>query len=73
MMNSQIVPFGLYAPDQSAYNPTLADSITGAKPVGDGWGPINDFTSYGTGLPTACKGAITVRLTDGTCNPVKRW
>lgn len=65
-MNSRIVHFGVFAPDQSAYNPELADSIAGAMPVGDGWGPIADFTSYGSGLPTACKGAITVRLTDGT-------
>ncbi|MCP4182319.1 MAG: hypothetical protein GY761_03245 [Hyphomicrobiales bacterium] len=60
------IPFGSFAPDQSDYDPSLADNITGAMPIANGWGPIAKFTSYGSGLPTACRGYVTVRTTAGS-------
>ncbi|MCP4276001.1 MAG: hypothetical protein GY779_06570 [Gammaproteobacteria bacterium] len=59
------IPFGSFAPDQSDYDPSLADNVIGAMPITNGWGPIAQFSEFGSGLPTACRGYITVRTTAG--------
>lgn len=64
-MQSVVIPFGKYAPDQSDYTPGNTTNILNVMPVADGWGPINDFTTYGTGLGSTCRGFITVRRADG--------
>ncbi|MCP5099923.1 MAG: hypothetical protein GY943_30590 [Chloroflexi bacterium] len=60
------IPLAPFAPDQSEYNPQLADSVTNVMPTNDGYGPVGDWTAVGTGLPSECLGDCTVRLESGS-------
>ena len=61
-----IVPFAPFEPDRSRFNPQVATVVLNAKPVRDGWGPMNSLVSVSDALPSAPRGGIAVKADDGT-------
>lgn len=55
-----------FAPDLASYNPKYSSRVINMEPTADGWGPLPSFRVVGTGLPSECRGAITVIKSDGS-------
>lgn len=60
------IPVSRFMPDQSDYNPRASGAIFNVQPKAQGWGPLNDFATLGSGLGAACRGGLTVNLQGGT-------
>jgi len=63
--NPQIVPFGMFAPDQSRFNPQASAYTVNCMPTMDGWGPIKGFSSVGGAAAAEPRGMISVKNDNG--------
>ena len=61
-----LLQFGDFRPDTSDYEGTSVHNILNVVPRGDGYGPMQDFSSYTAALPAACRGAFYALKSDGT-------
>lgn len=66
MFEPSPVPFADYGPDASEYDPSFSSVVANVEPHQTGWGPFPDWAAIGTSLGAQCRGAITVRKTDGS-------
>jgi hypothetical protein len=62
----EIVPWGEWKPDVSAYKGSHSPTITNAFPRGDGYGPVPSFAGLTDALPAACRGFFVAFDDDGT-------
>jgi hypothetical protein len=65
-MMANMLPFGDYRPDLSAYQGAHSQLIQNVVPRGDGYGPFADFVAFTSALPAPCRGFFYARKTDGT-------
>src|SRR5690349_17295629 len=61
-----LVAWGDWKPDVSAYKGQHSPVITNAYPRGDGYGPVPAFAAFSGALDTACRGFFPYFHTDGT-------
>ncbi|WP_298966146.1 hypothetical protein [uncultured Roseibium sp.] len=61
-MTIQLPPF---EPDRASFAPSASPSVFNALPVRDGWGPFADLSIFTSALPSACRGAVSVRTNTG--------
>lgn len=63
---TQQIQWAQFAPDASDYNPQFSDAINNVEPRIDGYGPIPKLGTFGTALPSRCRGAFNFRRDDGS-------
>jgi hypothetical protein len=61
-----LVPWGEWKPDVSAYKGGHAPVISNVFPQGDGYGPAPSFSELTDALPATCRGFFTAFDDDGT-------
>lgn len=66
-MSTQPVPIPLaeFAPDRSMFDPGSTSVIMNAIPNASGYGPMRKWAEINSTLPGRCRGAISVRKSDG--------
>lgn len=61
-----MIPIPPFEPDKSRFNPLATGDLKNCIPVLDGWRPMPDLSVISEALGSKCKGAVTVRKSDGT-------
>jgi hypothetical protein len=61
-----VIPYGEWKPDISAYKGQHSPTITNAYPRGDGYGPVKAFAGLSDAMAGACRGFYSYFHTDGT-------
>jgi hypothetical protein len=63
---SDVLPWGEWRPDVSAYKGSHSPTITNVVPRGDGYGPWKSYAALSDALAAACRGFFTAYDDDGT-------
>ena len=63
---AEVVPWGEWKPDLTAYKGSHSPTITNVVPQADGYGPVKSFASLSDALSAACRGFFTAFDDDGT-------
>lgn len=61
-----LIPWGEYRPDIADYEGSTTKNILNVLPRGDGYGPLQDFTTFAHALPEACRGGFYALRGDGS-------
>jgi hypothetical protein len=59
------IPLAEFAPDRSTFDPASTNVISNAIPNAGGYGPMRKWVEIASTLPARCRGAISVRKSDG--------
>ncbi len=62
----ELIPWGEWRPDVSAYKGEHSPTITNVVPRGDGYGPVKSFAALSDALTAQCRGFYTAFDDDGT-------